>query len=123
MNEYAFEKAIITDQLIDEMNTAGLPVANLIETVGTSVKISYVDRLSEDQMNTLNAVMDAHAANSSYVKISDQSEINKLIGYLNSPNTTVSNTARAVMILNLAPRLQPDLIAKINLAIAAKLNP
>lgn len=122
MTEYDFTQTIYTPQLLDEMNTAGLPAPSDIETDGTAVQIFYSDALTDDQQATLAAVVANHVANPAYVTLTVQASIATLTGYLNNANATIANTARAVMIANLAPRMPPDLLTTINSAIAAKLG-
>jgi hypothetical protein len=112
--EYDFTQTIYTPQLLDEINTAGLPAPDYITTQGVNVQIFYVSPLTQDQVSTLTTVVANHVANPNYVTLAVQSDINILIGYLNNSNTTIANTARAVILQNMAPRLPDSLIQTIN---------
>lgn len=114
MFEYDFTQTINTQQLIDEINTAGLPAATSISTTSNNVQIFYNTVLTTDQQNTLSNVVLNHVANPNYIPIATQVQITKLIGYLNNSNTTISNTARAVIITNIAPGLSQSLLTTIN---------
>lgn len=117
--EYDFIQTINATQLLDEMTTAGLPIPDYINTAGTSVAIFYVSPLTSGQQATLTTVVSMHAANPNYITLAQQAQINTLIAYLNNTNTTISNTARAVMIQNLAFHLPPGLITTVNAQIQA----
>lgn len=119
---YFFVHRINTDQLLDEISIAGLHAPTLIETVDTDVSIEFENELTETELQTLTSAVDSHVKNVSYVPKAQQTQIDQLIAYLNSANVTVANTARAVMIVNMAPRLPPDLLVTINASIAARLG-
>lgn len=119
MNEYDFTQLINTPQLIDEINTAGLSTPDIINSADTAVQIFYANALTADQLTTLTTVVANHVANANYTPLAVQADINKLVGYLNSANATVANTARAMIVANMAPRLPVDLIKKINSQISA----
>lgn len=78
----------------------------------------HLDGPIEDQLNTLTTVV----ANPNYVPLAMQVQINMLIGYLNNSNATIANTARAVIINNIAPGLPTALLQTINAQIAAKVG-
>lgn len=119
---YKYTKNINTQQFIDELNTVHFCMPEYMETVGDSVKLYYTEEITEEQLTSLSTIIDNHIAVENYITLANQSQINQLINYLNSVNPTVANTARAVMITNLAPRLPSDLLVTINAAIYTKLN-
>lgn len=123
MNEYDFIQTINTPQLLDEINSSGLAIPDNIGANGTQVQIFYSSPLTSDQQITLSSVVANHIVNVNYVPIAIQSQINTLVGYLNSADTTTANIARAVMIANLAPRLPTTLLYSINSQISSKLGP
>lgn len=122
MSEYDFVHLIYTPQLLDEMSTAGLPAPAYVETDGCNVQVFYASPLDDDQSASLTSVISAHVANTSYVTLAVQAQASILVAYLNSANATVANTARAVIIANLASRLPYDLMVTINSQIAYKLG-
>lgn len=117
--EYDFTQTINTQQLLDEINTSGIPCPDYIYTSGTSVQIFYITPLTSGQLSTLTTVIANHVANPSYITVALQVQINKLVAYLNSSNATTANTARAIMVLNLAPKLPIGLLTTINAQILA----
>lgn len=117
--EYDFVQTINTPQLIDEITTASLNLPDNVFTAGTCVQIIYNSTLTSDQVNTLTNVVTNHVANSAYITIENQTNITKLIGYLNNANPTIANTARAIIVANLAPRMQDGMVSAINAQIAA----
>lgn len=118
--EYDFVQTINSTQLLDEINTAGLPAPDYITTADTAVQIFYTSDLTPDQQTTLTNVVTNHVADPSYIPLSVQADINTLIAYLNNANTTIANAARAVMIVNIAPRMPDGMIASINAQIHSK---
>lgn len=122
MSEYDFMHVIYTPQLLDEIHTAGLIAPNHIDTDGCNVQVFYDSPLSDPDSATLTSVISAHVANPSYILLSTQAQIAILVGYLNNANATIANTARAVIVANLASRLPPDLMVTINSQIAYKLG-
>lgn len=114
MNEYDFLQIINPSQLLDEINTASLPNPNYISTNGTQVQIFYTSSLTTDQQTSLTNIVNNHIANFGYITLYVQNQINTLVGYLNNPNMTIANTARAIMVANIAPRLPIDLLTTIN---------
>lgn len=122
MNEYDFTQTINTTQLLDEIAAAGLAAPTAIETVGTSVQVFFASPLSSPDQSTLASVLAAHVANSAYVPLATQAAISTLIAYLNNSNVTIANTARAVMITSLAPKLPQALITQINATIKAQVG-
>lgn len=119
MTEYDFTQTINSTQLLDEISTAGLPAPAYIDTSGACVQIFYPSALTGDQLATLTSVISAHNPNPAYVTLATQAAVTKLTSYLNSANATVANTARAVMVANLAPRLQDGMLAIVNAQIAS----
>lgn len=117
--EYDFTQTVFTPQLLDEIATAGLPTPDRIDTTGTAVQVFYSTPLTNDQTTTLSSVVGDHVANTNYVTVLAQGDINRLVAYLNNSNSTIANTARAVMVNNLAPRLPDGLIQTINSQIQA----
>lgn len=117
--EYDFTQNINSQQLIDEITTAGLPAPDYINTVGTAVSIFYVSALTSGQQTTLSTVVSNHVANPNYVTLIVQAQVNTLIGYLNNSNTAIANTARATIISNIAPNLPLGTLITINAQIAA----
>lgn len=122
MSEYDFVKNIYTPQLLDEIYTAGLAAPNHIDTDGCNVQVFYDSALSDPDSAALTSVINAHTANPNYILLSTQAQIAILVGYLNNTNATVANTARVVVVANLASRLPPDLMVTINSQIAYKLG-
>lgn len=120
--EYDFTQTINPPQLLDEINTAGLPAPDYITTSGTCVQIFYVPALITSQETTLATVVANHVANPSYVTLAVQSQISTLIAYLNNTNVTISNTARAVIIKNIASNLPLATLTTINSQIYAILG-
>lgn len=120
--EYDFTHNINSQQLMDEISTAGLPIVNYILTTGTAVQIFYSDALADDQLITLTNIVNAHVCNSQYVTLATQAQIAQLLGYLNNSSASIANTARAVIVANLAPNLPPNVISTINSQIAAKVG-
>lgn len=120
--EYDFVQNVNPTQLLDEIATSGIAVPDYINTEGTSVQIFYVAALSDQDAATLSTVVSAHVANPSYIPTAIQTQINLLTSYLNSPNPTIANTARAIVVANLAPRLPCSLMTSINAQIATKLG-
>lgn len=118
MTEYDYIQTVNTSQIKDEMVTAGLPLPSDIQINDVTVSIFYPSDLSEGQKNTLDSVVANHVANSSYVTLAVKAQIAQLVGYLNNASPTVANTARAVMVANIAPKLPPNLVYTINLQIA-----
>lgn len=116
-NEYDFIQTINSSQLIDEITIAGLPAPDSILTNDSSVQIFYVLALTTDQQTALITVVTNHVADPNYVTVANQAQITKLLGYLNNSNSTIANTARAVIVSNLAPHLPPAVLANINSAI------
>lgn len=114
MNEYDFIQTINTPQLQDEIVAAGLSIPDSINTADVSVQIFYSKPLTDDQLATLTTVVLAHIADPNYVPLVLQNAINILTGYLNNPSPQIANTAKAVMIANIAPRLPCALIVLIN---------
>lgn len=112
--EYDFIQTINNPQLLDEINTAGLPAPDYIMTNGTAVQLFYVNQLTADQQNTLSTIVANHVANSAYITIANQTQINTLIAYLNNSNTTIANTARAVILQNIASHLPLATLMMIN---------
>lgn len=114
--------AVNLDQIADEIATAGLPAAQGYEIEGFNLMITYAAALSDSQASSLTSVVSRSVANPAYVTLATQAQIATLIGYLNNTDTTVANTARAVMIATIAPKLPPAVLIQINTAIAAKLG-
>lgn len=122
MNEYDFTQSIYTPQLLDEITTAGLPAPLSVETTGTSVQIFYTNPLTDDQQATLSKAVANHVANPYYVTLATQQAVSTLVGYLNNPNVQISNTARAVIVANMASRMPQTMLTTINAQIAAALG-
>lgn len=112
--EYDFTKIVNTVQLKDEIYTAALPTPSDIQLNDTALQIFFSSDLTTDQQATLATVVQNHTPTTNYVTLYTQNQITKLTGYLNNANPTIVSTARAVMILNIAPRLPADLLAAIN---------
>jgi len=117
--EYDFVQTVNTQQLVDEINTAGLPAADYINTSGNCVSIFYVNPLTTDQQSTLTTVVANHVANPNYIPLATQAQINTLVAYLNNSNPTIVNTTRAVIVSNIAPNLPIGTITAINAQIKA----
>jgi hypothetical protein len=120
--EYDFTQTINTPQLLDEINSSGIAAPDYINTDGTAVSIFYVSPLDAADLQTLTTVVANHVANPNYITIQQQSDISTLIGYLNNSNPATANTARAIIVSNMAQRLPDTLIQTINAQIAAALG-
>lgn len=112
--EYDFTQTINNPQLLDEINTAGLPAPDYIMTNGLAVQIFYVSALTSDQQTILTNVLTNHVANPAYIPLAQQAQIAILISYLNNSNINISNTARSVIIKNLASNLPLTTLTTIN---------
>lgn len=112
--EYDFTQTINNIQLLDEINTAGLPAPDYINSNGTAVAIFYATALTSSQSSTLATVVANHVANPNYIPLATQAQVTTLINYLNNSNTSVSNTARACIVQALAPHLSVTLLTAIN---------
>lgn len=122
MTAYTFNQVVNIPQLQDEMTTAGLPTPSAPIAINDNVTtITFSSDLSGGQVTTLNNVMAAHVPNPAYVTLQNQADIATLIAYLNNINPLTANTARAVMVLNFAPRLPDGMLQTINAQIATKL--
>lgn len=129
---YEFVKQVNSDQLNRELNTfcaqmnaeedGDLSLLR-IETVGDALTIWFNQVLSANAEPQLTALIDNYVLVSDYISPEDQDQIDTLVGYLNNANMTIANTARSVIVLNIAPNLGAALIASINAQIYAKLNP
>lgn len=119
---YIKAEKINIDQLKDEISVVPLPIPTDVQIDDVNVQISYDSDLTVDQKINLDSVVGNHVANPSYVTIAAQAQVTTLLGYLNNANTTIANTARAVIVANLAPKLPVGLIASINSQIAIKLG-
>lgn len=117
--EYDFIQLININQLLDEINTVGIAAPISICTSGNSVQIFYTNVLSTNDANTLNTVVANHVANPSYIPLATQTQVTTLLSYLNNSNTIIANTARAVIVSNLAPNLPIGLMTNINNQILA----
>lgn len=117
--EYAFAKAVSTSQLLSEIAGAGLPAPARVDTLESVVTIFYDDALSGGQEATLGTVVSNHVIDPNFGQTSTQQNIDKLLGYLNNVNPSIANTARAVILRNLAPNLPPGLMSTINAQIQA----
>lgn len=117
--EYDFIQTINSTQLIDEINISGLPTPDYITTTGTCVQVFYANSLTNDQQTTLSTVVTNHIANPNYMTLVQQIQVNTLIAYLNNTNTTISNTARSVIIKNLAVNIPLATLTVINSQIYA----
>lgn len=122
MYEYDFTHYINTNQLLDEIHASGLVTPAFISTFGSSVQIFFLDPLSDADNTTLSGVVANHVANPAYITLAIQTQVSILLSYLNNTNTTVANTARAVIVSNLAPNLPPGLLTTVNTQIAAILG-
>lgn len=120
--EYDFTQTINTSQLLDEISTAGLASPSYVLTEGTTVQIFYQRALSDDDVSVLNDAVSNHIANPVYVTLALQAQIAMLMSYLNNANPAIANTARAVIVGNLAPKLPPALLTAINAQIATLLG-
>lgn len=120
--EYDFIQLVNSSQLLDEINTAGLPTPTYINTQGTSVAIFYSTPLTDNQLSILTTVVTNHVANFAYVTLAAQAQIATIIGYLNNSNVSVANTARAVIIATMAPQIPLATLTAINSQIATLLS-
>lgn len=127
--EYDFTKSVKDSQLLDEISTAGLPAPDYINTDGSNLSIFYLNSLTSDQATTLATVVSNHSANANYITLAQQAAaaaqaaaIATLTAYLTNSNTTISNTAKAILIAHMAPALAPGLLATINSQIATALG-
>lgn len=116
-----YEKIVNIPQLKDEIQLAGLPAPSDIQMNDVVVMIIFIDPLSEEQVLALDSVVSAHTPDPAYVTIAARAAVNTLLNYLNNPNMTIANTARAVIVTNLAPKLPDGLVLTINAQIAAKI--
>lgn len=112
--EYDFTQTVNPTQLIDEINTAGLPSTDYILTSGNCVQIFYTIALTSDQLSTLTTVVTNHVANVNYVTIAVQTQVTILSGYLTNSNAFVANAARAAIVANIAPHLPLVTLTTIN---------
>lgn len=112
--EYDFTQTINTNQLLDEINTAGILVPDYITTDSTFVQIFYINPLTSDQQNILSTVVTNHVANPNYITLAVQIQITTLTNYLTNSNPTIQNTARAAILQNIAPNLPIQTLININ---------
>lgn len=110
---------INTIQLSDEIVTIGLPAPVSIDSEDVNLTIGFAGSLDEDQQSILSGVVAAHSPTPGYVSLATQAAIATFTGYLNSATPSVANTARAQMILVMAPKLPPDILASVNANIRA----
>lgn len=121
MSAYVYNAIVNSDQLTHELMVF-LAQTNVeydteielvsIDTAGGEVTITLSEALPDQAaVDALWQLVSAHVPVSEYVPPEQQANVNTLIGYLNSGTPSVANAARTQMILALAPRLPPDLIA------------
>lgn len=128
---YTFTKQVNSDQLkvqlvamcaqVNILEATDLALVR-IETVDTELSVWFNQELSESAETQLNTLLSDYAYIANYIPPEQQTQINTLIAYLNNANPTIANTARAVIVLNISPRLGADLICSINSQIATRLG-
>lgn len=129
--DYNFTKQVNSDQLTAQLNIFCAQVntdenGNIqlvrIDTVGDLLTVWFNQILSQNAETQLNDLINNYVLVEDYIPSDQQAQIDKLIGYLNNENMTIASIARAVIVLNIAPKLGPDLISTINDQISAKLG-
>lgn len=121
---YSFVKAppINTVQLTDEITTSGLPAPTMSDSEDVNLSLTFSVELDGGQQATLASVVSAHTPTLGYQSIAMRAAVVTLTGYLNNADPNVANTARAVMIANIAPNLPGTMLSTINSQIAARLG-
>lgn len=120
---YPYTKEVNSDELKLEILASSIATPfDHIDATGSDVSIVFQDALSDDDKTTLDGIVANHVNAPPPPDPSIQANINTLTAYLNNSNATIANTARAVMIANLAPKLPSGMIATINAQIAARLG-
>lgn len=114
---YNFVQTVNTQQLNDEILTAGLTLPDYITTDGTAVGIYYVSDLNSVDQTTLSNVVANHIVNPNYVPLALQAQINTLTGYLNSTAPAVVSAARVAILAALGPHLPLATLCAINAAV------
>lgn len=128
---YEFLKQVNSDQLKREVDTFcaqmnaeedGDLALLRIDTVEETIAIWFNQALSTNAEVQLDDIITNYVFVADYISPEDQAQIDKLVGYLNNANPAIANAARAIIVLNLAPRLGAELITLINTQIAAKIG-
>lgn len=109
-------------QLQDEITTAGLPAVLSISIDDVNLTLEFSGELDSGQQVTLTNTVAIHTPTPGYVSLATQAQIATLTGYLNNPNPTIANTARAIVVSVLAPNLPPNILTTINARIVVALG-
>lgn len=121
--EYRFDKKINSDQLFEKLvefceEVNILESLNLellrIETVNYKPSIWFNNELSPNALLQLNELISNYILVENYIPTPDQEQINKLIDHIHNPDLLVSNLVIKIIMLNLAPKLGPEIIETIN---------
>lgn len=106
---YDYVKAINSDQLLSEINVAGLVAPLRIDTEETAISIVFEDALSEADQLVLDGLITAHVpADADAAALA--TAIATLTAYLNNVLPSKQAAARAQMIAAIGPRLPLDVL-------------